>query len=97
VGVVSLGCRHERPCEVGEKRVVVGDEPEVACDGLVHGGIVKALGHAVTVGFGGDLLANLRPIVLAVGLLDMGQARRSFAHQGGRRRKRSRVARLSAG
>jgi len=83
VGVVLRGGLHDRPFEVGEKRVVVGEEPEGDGEGLVHRGIVTALGHAVPGGLGGELFANLRQIVLAVGLLDMGQELRSFAHQVG--------------
>jgi hypothetical protein len=80
-GVVWRGGCHDRQCEVGEKRVVGGDQPEVDGGVLVHRGLGKALGHAVTVSFGGDLLANLRPMVLAGGRLDMGQELGSFAHE----------------
>jgi hypothetical protein len=83
VGLVWLGCVHDRPFELGEQTVVVGDEPEVDCAVLVHRGIVKALGHAVTHDLVGDLVATLGPMVLGVGILDMGPELRAFARQVG--------------
>jgi S1-C subfamily serine protease len=72
VGIVLLGGVHDRQLEVGEEIIVIGEQSQVDFDGLVHGGIVKALGHAVTIGFVGALCANCGQIVLAVGMLDMG-------------------------
>jgi hypothetical protein len=43
--------------------------------------IGKVVFDALAVGFVGELLADLRQIVLTVGMLNMGQEFRSFLHQ----------------
>jgi hypothetical protein len=58
VSVMLLGGWHDSQLEVGEESVVIGDQRQVDFDSLLDRGIVKALGHASTVGFVGDLFAN---------------------------------------
>jgi len=49
----------------------------------LHRRLVKAFGHAFTVGFVSDLFTDVGQIVLAVGILDMSQEFGAFAHQMG--------------
>ena len=56
VGIVLLGRFEEIEFEVFEQLILVGDQSQIDLDGLLHGGIVKALGHPFTVGFVGDFL-----------------------------------------
>ena len=51
----------------------MANEGEVHFDALLDSGVRKAFGNAVAVGFVSDLLADLRQIVLTVGLLDVRQ------------------------
>jgi hypothetical protein len=47
----------------------------------VHSRLGKALGYAISVGFVGEVLADLGQVILAVGMLDMGQELSALAHQ----------------
>jgi hypothetical protein len=65
-------------CEAGEfaiatQRSVIADARASHCDTLVHSRISTALGAPSTVGFGGHRLADRRPRILAVGIVDVGQ------------------------
>jgi hypothetical protein len=62
--------------------VRVVNQSQVDCDTRLHGGIGKALRAAVAVRLIGDLLANLGPVILAVGIVDVGSQLRPLAHQG---------------
>jgi hypothetical protein len=57
----------------------VVNQGKVDFDTLLHGGIGKPLSDAVAVRFRGDLLADLGQVILAVGVLDMGQQFGPFA------------------
>ena len=61
----------KRESQVVEELSIIGDEGQGACDGLGHSGIGQAFGHPCAVGFVGDLLATLRQVILAMGLLDV--------------------------
>ena len=82
VGVMRLGRCEDRQVEVPEPLVLVAQEGASACAPLRHGGIGKPLSHAMAVGLVGALRANLRPVVLARGMLDMGQPLGAFSHAG---------------
>jgi hypothetical protein len=74
-------CRlDDRELEGSEPVVVVATQREIHLDTLVHGGIHKALGHTDSVRLVGELLATLRPVILAVGMLDMSQSCGPLAH-----------------
>jgi hypothetical protein len=49
----------------------------------LHRRLGKAFGHPVAIGLVGNLLADLGQIVLAIGILHMGQEFSAFAHQVG--------------
>lgn len=51
----------------------MANQGKVDFDTFVHRGLGKALGDPVAVGFVGDLPPNLGQVVLAIGVLDMGQ------------------------
>jgi hypothetical protein len=73
VRTVFLGGLDNRPLEVREQAVVVPNQRKLHLDALLDGRIREALGHAGSVRLVGQLLADLRQVILAVGLLDMGQ------------------------
>ena len=59
VGIVLLSRFEDIEFEVLEQLILVGDQSQIDFDGLLHGGIVKAFGHPVSVGLVGDLFADL--------------------------------------
>jgi hypothetical protein len=74
LGIVVLGGFEDRECEVLQQLILIGDERQSDLKGLVHGRIVKALGDPRAVGLRGDFLADLRHVVLRIGMLHMGGA-----------------------
>jgi hypothetical protein len=60
----------------------MANQRAVACEALVHRGIGQPLGAAGAVGLIGNLLANRGQVVLAVGVLDMGESLDSCAPEG---------------
>jgi hypothetical protein len=68
-----LRCREDRSLAGMEESIRVGKQSTVAFDTFVHGGIREPLGPPLTVGFIGNLFADLRQVIRAVGLLDMGE------------------------
>ncbi len=81
VGVVRLGRCEDGQLHVAQPLVGVANQRAVDCDALVHRGIGKPLADAGAVGLIGNLLANRGQVVLAVGLLDMGESLGSCAHE----------------
>ena len=81
-GVVGLGGADDVELELGEQLVVVIDQLEVDLDALAHAGIGEALGDAGAVGLVGELLAGLGEVVLAVGVLDVGEQLGALARSG---------------
>jgi hypothetical protein len=76
---------------------VIGGQGQGDLKAFWHSGIGPAVSHAIAVGFGGALWADLGPVILTSGVVDMGPQGSALAPQGGRRRQRARVARLCAG
>jgi hypothetical protein len=56
---VLLGGVEEIEFEVFEPLILIGDQGQTDLDGLLHGAIVKALGHPFTVGLIGNLLTEI--------------------------------------
>ena len=56
-------------------------ERQIHLDALLHGGIAEALRHPIPVGFVGDLLANLREVVLTIGIVDVREQLCALAHE----------------
>jgi hypothetical protein len=81
LGVVVRGVLAEGACQIGEPLVVVGDQRPVDGEAFVHGRVGNAFSDAMTIGLVGDVLPDRRPVILAVGLLDMRQACSACAHQ----------------
>jgi hypothetical protein len=67
--------------DIATPLIVIADEREIDGAPLVHRRISTALGDPRTVGVVGHLLADRRPMILAVGLLDVCQALGPFAGQ----------------
>jgi hypothetical protein len=81
LGVMMLGGFHDGQFKVTQQLIVVGDKGEIDFDAFLHSRIGKAFGDPVAVGFLGDLFANGGQIVLAVGILYVGQEFPAFACQ----------------
>jgi hypothetical protein len=94
--IMCLRGMDERALDSGEK-AVVGPEPrEVHFEALLASGIGEALSDAVAVGLVGELLADLGHVILPVSMLDMRQQAARWRMSDMWRRRKSRVARISA-
>lgn len=65
---------------ITEQTSIVVHQRQVHCNPLLHRGIGTPLGDAVAVRLVGHLLPHLREVLLTMGLLDMREPRRPFAH-----------------
>jgi hypothetical protein len=83
MGSVWLGGFDAGELQGAEELIVRGEQGQVDLDVLVDRRSGKAFGDALTMGLGGDLLANLGQVVWAVGMLDMGQKCSPFAPEVG--------------
>ena len=81
VGVMVLGRVDEGAFPVAKPRVLVGDARPSTCDPLVDGWIGQARGTPLAVRLGGDLLAQGRQDIRAVGMLDVWQELGPFGRQ----------------
>jgi hypothetical protein len=81
VGITRLGRGEDSQCHVTEPVVVVPKQRQLDCDALLHRGIGKPRGHAVAGGLRDHLVPDLAPVVLTVGVLDMGESLCAFAHE----------------
>ena len=73
LGVLVLGGCADGAFDVTPQRIVGGDERKIDCNTFLDRWIGTALGDPVTVGFGGALCANGGPVLLAVGMVDVGE------------------------
>src|SRR5262249_18102985 len=82
-GVVILlfGLAGDEEFELVEQAVIEVDQRQVRRDAGLNGRIGEALGHPATIGSVSDLLADLRQVVLTVGVLDMNQQCSPLAHE----------------
>jgi hypothetical protein len=94
-----MGFRRARNIEFhfAEQLIVVINESDIHFNGFADTGIRKVVGDAFPIGFVGQLFADLGEIVLAIGILNVGNSSALFCTKWQRRRNRSRVARISAG
>jgi hypothetical protein len=81
VGIMRLGRRDHGPRQIPAQSIIVPNQGTVDVEALLHGGSRKPLHNTITVGCGGDLLADLRQIVRTGRLLDRRQQRSPVAHQ----------------
>ena len=81
MGVMVLGGCDDAEFDVTQQFIIVGDEREIDFDTFLHCRISKTLGDPVTVGFVGDLFANGGQVILAIGILHMGEEFAAFAGQ----------------
>ena len=73
IRVVRLGAAHDVGLELGELLVVDIDERDIERDAFAYAGVGEALSQVDSVGLAGDFLAEGLEIVLAVGVLDVGE------------------------
>ena len=81
VVIVILGGAQDEVLELPEHLVVVGQQPEIDLNGLLDTGVSEALYHTAPVARVGELLLELGQVVLAVGVLDVGQELGAFASE----------------
>jgi hypothetical protein len=74
VGVRVLGGFEEGECDLAKQRLGIVEARELDCEPLGPSRSSKARGAPLTGGFIGHLLAERRQMILAGGLLDVGQA-----------------------
>ena len=79
--ILGFGTTGEIEFHFPEELIVVIDEGDIDCDGLAHAGIGEMVGDIFAVGFVGESLAGLGQIVLAVGIMDVGQQFGTLAGQ----------------
>jgi hypothetical protein len=77
--MVRLGRCEDSQLHVTEPVVVVPHQRQIACDALLHRGSGTPHGNAVAVGLRGQLFPDRGPVVLTVGLLDLGESLGAFA------------------
>src|SRR5215510_1189395 len=70
-GVMLLGRLEASQCHVPKQAIVVVKQREADFNTLLYGGIGTPLGHAVAMRLIGDLLPQVGPIILAIGILAM--------------------------
>jgi len=80
-GVMVPGGVDDGEFDVAKSLIVVGTERQINCNTLLDGWIGKALGTPLAVRFVGDLLANGRQGILAVGILHVCQELGPFVCQ----------------
>jgi hypothetical protein len=78
---VRRGGLDEIQLQAGQQAIVGGDQREVHCEARLDGRLGKPFGHTGSVGLVRELLMDLRPIVLTVGMGNMGQELSPFAHE----------------
>jgi hypothetical protein len=71
VGIRLLRGLDDGEFQITEQLIIKGDQDQVDLDILLHRGIGKAFGDAPAVGFVGEVRADLRQVVLAMGILDV--------------------------
>jgi hypothetical protein len=77
--LVRLGRARNIEFPRAQQLVVGSNEGDIDCDRLAHAGIGGMIFDALTIGFVGEFLADLREIVLASGILHVGQKFRPLA------------------
>lgn len=81
VGIMLCGGFEDGQFHVAEPLVVVVNQGKVDCDPLVHGGLGTPLRDTSAVRLLGELLADFGPVILASGILDVGEQLRPCVHQ----------------
>jgi hypothetical protein len=79
--LVRLSCTGDLEFPLAQQLVIVSAEGHLHRDRLAHAGLGEVLLHPFAVGFGGQLLADHREVVLAVGILHVGSEVGALAHQ----------------
>jgi hypothetical protein len=78
---MCFGRLDETELQIGQQAVVVADQGEVHLHAFLDCRIRKPFSHAASVRLISQLLADLRQVVLPVGILDMGQEFSPLAHE----------------
>jgi hypothetical protein len=76
-----LGCLDDRQLAIVQQPIVGVNEGQVDVDTLLHGGIRAPFRHAIPIRLVGEFLPDLGEVVLAVGMLDVGEKLGAFARQ----------------
>jgi hypothetical protein len=78
---MRLGRLDDGPLDIAEQPIIVVNERAVDFDTLLHGRISAPFRPTVAVRLVGQRLPDLRPVVLTVGILDVGEERSACACQ----------------
>jgi hypothetical protein len=81
VSVMMCGGFDDGAFHVTQQSIIVADACQIDCKTFLHRGIGTALSNPVTVGCIGNLLTNGRQVILAVGMLHVGQQLGPFVCQ----------------
>ena len=76
-----LGRFPEREFQVLEPRIVIADERSIDCDGVLPRRLMQALSPPCAIGLVGDVLAELGPVVLAMGIVHVSSQLSALAQQ----------------
>jgi hypothetical protein len=80
-GVVAFGLPDDVEFQLSEETVIEIEELEIHLDAFLDAGIGEVLGDSVAVCLVGQLFLELGEIVLAVGVLDVGEKFGAFSHE----------------
>jgi len=81
MSLVGLGGVQDGELQVLEPCIVLGDERQSDCEGFLPRRRMQALGPPVAGGCGGDVRADLGPVVLAMGIVHVRAKRSALAPQ----------------
>jgi hypothetical protein len=73
LGIVLLCCPEDRQLDVAQQPIIVVNQRKIDFDAFLYRGIREPLGDSLAVGFLRNLFADLGQVILAVGILDMGE------------------------
>jgi hypothetical protein len=81
VDIVSFGALLDVALELTEEAVIEVEKLEIDLDAFAHGGIREVLGDSLPVRLAGNLFLELGEVVLAVGVLEVGEELGTLSHE----------------
>jgi len=81
VDIVAFSLFLDIAFEAAEQAIVEVEEIEIDLDAFAYGGIGEVIGDSLPVRLEGDLFPELGEVVLAVGVLDVGEELGALSHK----------------
>ena len=78
---MAFGLLDDVEFQLSQKPIVYIDELEIHLDAFLNGKAGEVIGDAVTICLVGQLLSELGEVVLAIGVLDVGEQFGTFLHE----------------